>query len=245
MTETPVAEPEEPYVTVEQAEKAGISTVVINAYQNRGLIPPGTTRIADWVFRKKNGEPFFDAEGNLFWKDKVIARDGDEIEVVNIRPIGEPEPEPETEEEDLRDSEDITIVPATQSEATPPPISDAEEPFLPPAEKDSIVEAYDALKSEIADCQEAFSFWNHTLNDPIMVAFLDKMQGEIDQKKLDWENIKPRDFMESQSRVQALSHMLEQLRGKEEEAKAALASKRQLQVNMETNYSLFLQGGNE
>lgn len=100
------------------------------------------------------------------------------------------------------------------------------------------VQEYAEILLEIEGLREETRFWKNTLAHPAVEAWIDKIQSEIDEQKLSWENIAPKNFAQSQAEVKAQVWMLSRLQ--HPDAQERLDSAQHKESNVRITYPILL-----
>lgn len=109
-------------------------------------------------------------------------------------------------------------------------------------QKDDICRQYDEILSGLEELEVRSDFWRQTLDHPVMRDKLKDLENELAGIRETWDDIKPADFKDSQSRVRAIRYLMNEFRHEAEDAEAALKAKKQLKASYEIGNELILRG---
>lgn len=103
------------------------------------------------------------------------------------------------------------------------------------------VAQYRAVLEQIDTLKATLQWWDAALDtDTPLDLMLKALQAEMDQAKLDWVHIAPKEFALSQSRVQAIERILAEVKEKHQGAREQLRSAMHLKQELEFTYEAIL-----
>lgn len=105
---------------------------------------------------------------------------------------------------------------------------------------DDIAAEYNTVLEHLAEKRQQQRWWERCMKHEYMQGLVDKMQAEIDERKLNWEDIKPKDFALDQARVIALSEVLDELRDKPDSLRSEISALLSQKTQLESSYPMFI-----
>jgi len=108
------------------------------------------------------------------------------------------------------------------------------------AKKNEIVKNYEKMHADLEELQEAARFWGEVDEHPEFKEFIDGLNADLAEQRERWDNIKPGDFRDSQSRVRAIKIVTLSLTDKNADVAESLKAKKRLIYNYEIENEIFL-----
>lgn len=108
------------------------------------------------------------------------------------------------------------------------------------ARQSEIVNNYESMLEDLDALAEAARFWGAVNNHPEFTKFISNIQEELSETRERWDDIKPNDFRDSQSRVRAIKFLTRTLTSRPEDVAEALKAKKRLVYNYEIENEIFL-----
>lgn len=96
------------------------------------------------------------------------------------------------------------------------------------------------MLDELNELQESALFWKEFRNHPEADKLFKKFGDELAEARERWDDIKPADFRDSQSRVRAIKIVLRELKDKSDDVTEALKSKKRQVGSYEIDNEIFL-----